>query len=347
MITFGKVFCTKSKPNCNACPMRGECRHFASAFASARLALPGPEQKSIVTTAGNSVIDQNPSEIISQLHLPPPENTTQAEEIQLTEVCRQLESKSELNICQPIIEEPTTPEPECSQVSQTDIEDAFYDDSCEIPTIKLNIEEFALNLQNYMQEKMELQEGEVSKALVALNPEAASIPMPKLKNVSRLRTEHCVYELPDTHPLLQGWDTREPDDPGKYLLAIWTPGETANSIQPPESKCSSQEEFGQLCNEKECFSCNSFREANSQIVRGTLLIPCRTAMRGSFPLNGTYFQVNEVFADHVSSIDPISVPRSWIWNLNRRTVYFGTSVPTIFKGLTTQEIQQCFWRGKI
>lgn len=27
-----QVFCTKSKPNCNACPMRGECRHFASAF---------------------------------------------------------------------------------------------------------------------------------------------------------------------------------------------------------------------------------------------------------------------------------------------------------------------------
>lgn len=23
-------------------------------------------------------------------------------------------------------------------------------------------------------------------------------------------------------------------------------------------------------------------------------IPCRTAMRGTFPLNGTYFQVNEV-----------------------------------------------------
>ncbi|XP_047162810.1 DNA glycosylase/AP lyase ROS1-like [Vigna umbellata] len=347
MITFGKVFCTKSKPNCNACPMRGECRHFASAFASARLALPGPEQKTIVSTVGNSVIDQKPSETISQLHLPPPENTTQGEEIQLTEVCRPLESKSEINICHPFIEEPTTPEPECSQVSQIDIEDTFYEDSCEIPTIKLNIEEFTLNLQNYMQEKMELQEGEMSKALVALNPEAASIPMPKLKNVSRLRTEHCVYELPDTHPLLQGWDTREPDDPGKYLLAIWTPGETANSIQPPESKCSSREEYGQLCNEKECFSCNSFREANSQIVRGTLLIPCRTAMRGSFPLNGTYFQVNEVFADHESSLNPISVPRSWIWNLNRRTVYFGTSVPTIFKGLTTQEIQQCFWRGYV
>ncbi|KAK7392557.1 hypothetical protein VNO78_21000 [Psophocarpus tetragonolobus] len=246
MITFGKVFCTKSKPNCNACPMRGECRHFASAFASARLALPGPEQKSIVSMAENIVIDQHPSEIISQLHLPPPENTTQAEEIQLKEVSRHLETKSEINTCQPIIEEPTSPEPECSQVSQTDIEDAFDEDSCEIPTIKLNIEEFTLNLQNYMQEKMELQEGEMSKALVALNPQVASIPMPKLKNVSRLRTEHCVYELPDTHPLLQGWDTREPDDPGKYLLAIWTPGETADSIQPPESKCSYQEGYDQL-----------------------------------------------------------------------------------------------------
>lgn len=96
-------------------------------------------------------------------------------------------------------------------------------------------------------------------------------------------------------------------------------------------------------------------------------IPCRTAMRGSFPLNGTYFQVNEVrqtstkldlflstwglcsqfdntliltflvvplqlFADHDSSINPIDVPRAWLWNLQRRTVYFGTSIPTIFKG---------------
>ncbi|RXH68603.1 hypothetical protein DVH24_030936 [Malus domestica] len=45
-------------------------------------------------------------------------------------------------------------------------------------------------------------------------------------------------------------------------------------------------------------------------------------MRGSFPLNGTYFQM---FADHESSHNPIDVPRGWIWNLPRWTVYFGTS----------------------
>ena len=43
-----------------------------------------------------------------------------------------------------------------------------------------------------MQENMELHEADMSKALVALTAEAASIPVPKLKNVSRLRTEHQV-----------------------------------------------------------------------------------------------------------------------------------------------------------
>lgn len=38
-----------------------------------------------------------------------------------------------------------------------------------------------------------------------------------------------------------------------------------------------------------------------------LLVPCRTAMRSRFPLNGTYFQVNEVFLDDTSLCSPIQV----------------------------------------
>ncbi|XP_024970561.1 protein ROS1-like isoform X2 [Cynara cardunculus var. scolymus] len=340
MITFGKVFCTKNKPNCNACPMRGECRHFASAFASARLALPAPEERSIVSATENKIPDQSPTRITSQLHLTLP----------LDNHC--LHQQSQVQNHDPVIEEPATPEPivevpatpEPEKIQQeSDIED-FCEDPEEIPMIKLNMEAFTQNLQTYMENNMELAEGDMSRALVALASEAASIPAPKLKNVSQLRTEHQVYELPDSHPLLEGLDKREPDDPCSYLLAIWTPGETAESIQPPGVRCSS-EESGTLCHKETCFSCNSIREANSQTIRGTLLIPCRTAMRGSFPLNGTYFQVNEVFADHDSSLNPIDVPRSWLWNLPRRTVYFGTSIPTIFKGLTTEGIQYCFWRG--
>ncbi|KAI3758235.1 hypothetical protein L6452_05788 [Arctium lappa] len=327
MITFGKVFCTKSKPNCNACPMRAECRHFASAFASARLALPGPEEKRIVTSDAPNATHTTPPVTSRPMSLPPAENYSKDAQFSGRE-------------CEPIIEEPTTPEPESAELTLSDIEDQYYEDADEIPTIKLDMDEFTMNLQK-MQDSME---GDMSKALVALNPQAASIPTPKLKNVSRLRTEHQVYELPDSHPILKGLDKREPDDPSPYLLAIWTPGETATSIQPPERGCQSQES-GMLCDRTTCFSCNCIKEANSQVVRGTILMPCRTAMHGSFPLNGTYFQVNEMFADHASSLNPIAVPRAWIWNLPRRTVYFGTSVSTIFKGLTTQEIQQCFWRG--
>ncbi|KAL5545938.1 hypothetical protein UlMin_005625 [Ulmus minor] len=348
LITFGKVFCTKSKPNCNACPMRGECRHFASAFASARLALPGPQEKGIVIATENRKEETNPTVVNYRAPLPLPHVSEQSEQDQPLESSQQLEKIAGVRNsgCEPIIEEPASPEPEFSKLSEEDIEDLCCEDPDEIPTIKLDIEEFNQTLHNYIQKNMELQAGDMSKALVALSPDAASIPMPKLKNVSRLRTEHQVYELPDSHPLLETlqMETRETDDPSSYLLAIWTPGETANSIEPPEGRCRFQE-CGQLCNEKECFSCNSAREAASQTVRGTILIPCRTAMRGSFPLNGTYFQVNEVFADHDSSLNPINVPRNWLWNLHRRTVYFGTSIPSIFKGFSTQGIQQCFWRG--
>ncbi|OQU78992.1 protein ROS1 isoform X1 [Sorghum bicolor] len=335
MITFGKVFCTKSKPNCNSCPMRVECKHFASAFASARLALPAPEEKRLATSE-----DPNVAEFCHPIYI----NSGTVGQLEWT---ANYPKHAVSDNHQPIIEEPLSPEPEPENVEAKEgaIEDFFCEDPDEIPTINLNIEEFTQNLKNYMQaNNVEIEYADMSKALVAITPDAASIPTPKLKNVSRLRTEHQVYELPDSHPLLEGFEQREPDDPCPYLLSIWTPGETAQSTDAPKTFCDSGE-TGRLCGSSTCFSCNSIRETQAQKVRGTLLIPCRTAMRGSFPLNGTYFQVNEVFADHYSSQNPIDVPRSWIWDLPRRTVYFGTSVPTIFRGLTTEEIQQCFWRG--
>ncbi|PIA54768.1 hypothetical protein AQUCO_00900981v1 [Aquilegia coerulea] len=355
LITFGKVFCTKSKPNCNACPMRAECKHFASAFASARLALPGPEEKGIVSSNVPAMGNHVPAMGINQLSLPPQEATTpgQINPMPLDPIDANMfsETRTRIENNEPIIEVPASPEPECNEVPEYDIgdiEDAFCEDPDEIPTIKLNLEDFALNLQNYMQENnMKLQDGDMSKALVVLSPEAASLPTPKLKNVGRLRTEHQVYELPDDHPLLEmKQEKRVPDEVCPYLFAIWTPGETAESIDPPKG-CGASVISGKLCCETTCFSCNAIREAYNKIVRGTLLIPCRTAMRGSFPLNGTYFQVNEVFADHESSLKPMEVPSGWLWKQKRRTVYFGTSVSTIFKGQTTKEIQDCFWKGSV
>ncbi|PAN19247.1 hypothetical protein PAHAL_3G258700 [Panicum hallii] len=333
MITFGKVFCTKSKPNCNACPMRSECKHFASAFASARLALPAPQEKSLVKSTNQFAFQNSSMYTMNSTHQPCLEGSIHARDF--------LPKNSE-----PIIEEPASPrEEESPETMENDIEDVYEDG--EIPTIKLNMEAFAHNLENCIKESnKELQSDDIAKALVAISTEAASIPVPKLKNVHRLRTEHYVYELPDSHPLLQqlGLDQREPDDPTPYLLAIWTPDEINEISKVPKPCCDPQMEGG-LCNNEMCHRCTDEQENQSRYIRGTILVPCRTAMRGSFPLNGTYFQVNEVFADHSSSHNPIHVERVQLWNLQRRMVFFGTSVSTIFKGLTTEEIQQCFWRG--
>lgn len=75
------------------------------------------------------------------------------------------------------------------------IEDAFLEeDPEEIPVIKLDFKEFTQNLKNYIQvNNLGIEETSMSKAMVAISPEAASIPVPKLKNISRLRTEHQVY----------------------------------------------------------------------------------------------------------------------------------------------------------
>ncbi|XP_075107325.1 protein ROS1A isoform X2 [Nicotiana tabacum] len=329
MITFGKVFCTKRSPNCNACPMRADCRHFASAFASSRLRLPGPQQKGVVTVKQPVRVDEVPN-----MCLPSPTLSLSSRSF--------LESRFQTQDCEPIIEMPASPEQKPLESLERDIEDFPYEveHEQEIPTIRLNTEEFRENVLNFINKSntTEFQESvlnivdeistlnrdeEVSKALVLLNPVSASHPARKLKYESRLRTEHLVYELPDSHPLLSGFEEREPDDPCPYLLAI----------------CRTERRDAEIC------SGSPSSSQYDQIVYGTILIPCRTANRGSFPLNGTYFQVNEVFADHESSKNPIPVPRTSIWHLRRRTLLCGTSVTTIFKGMSTEDIQYCFWRG--
>lgn len=146
-------------------------------FYSARLALPGTEK-------GIGTPDKNPL----PLHLPEPLQREQG-----SEVVKHSEPANRVTCCEPIIEEPASPEPECAQVSIADIEEAFYEDPEEIPTIRLNMDALTSNLRKIMEHNKELQDGNMSTALVALTAEAASLPMPKLKNISQLRTEHQVY----------------------------------------------------------------------------------------------------------------------------------------------------------
>ncbi|XWS52906.1 hypothetical protein CRYUN_Cryun11dG0112600 [Craigia yunnanensis] len=266
----------------------------------AKNALPGPSPSSVVSKS--PIASVSSSKPITLLRSKP---------------TRLLGSEQQTKIYEPIIEEPfEAPTIEAAESQEPEIE--F--DSEGIPFIKLNLQDCSqINNSNYN-----------SKALVALTSEAVSIPARKMKEASRLRTKHLVYELPRNHFLLQGLEQTESDKDVQYHLAIWSSGETSDSSKLPKKTCNSIE--SELCNEETCFRCNNIREQNANIVRATILIPCRQANRRSFPLNGTYFQVNEVFADHETSLQPINVPRDLIYNLRTKIAYFGSSTRTMVGG---------------
>ena len=93
---------------------------------------------------------------------------------------------------EPIIEEPSTPEAS-TEFSESDIKDILSQDTDEIPTIDLSLEELKMNVKEFMKERnVIIPEAALSKAFVALNPADTSIPAPKLKNVNRMRTDHQV-----------------------------------------------------------------------------------------------------------------------------------------------------------
>lgn len=336
MITFGKVFCVKKNPNCGACPFKGECKYYASVVAS-KLALPRA-QESRMTKSKRAIkrVIKNPFDIkrrsCHNLSLPAPNFNSSLE------ISRSYHMPSAK--CEPIVEMPPSPEREMAEPKMTDIEDLFTDVSNnaadeEIFEVKLNTEEFKQTLWSYFEENnIPFRSDDLSSALVSLSPEDASTPLPKHMILARLRTEHQVYELPDFHPLLRDLDRRDEKDPLPYLLAIWTPDQLGNTGDSS-------------AREKSCYSSENPQEDSSLTVPGTLLIPSRTAMKGFFALNGTYFQVNEVFADDETSQHPIQVPRVWLWNLRRRTLYCGSSTTSILRGLTWSEIQRCCCEGFI
>ncbi|KAM7272121.1 hypothetical protein ACFE04_031335 [Oxalis oulophora] len=302
LITFGKVFCTKRSPSCGECPLKLNCKHFASVLASERHALPSTSERQHTDPMDKM------SDIINKLGLIP--NANSLEEFQY----------KNNNVCEPIIETPTSPE---RRFLESDIEDYGCDE-----------------MEDYF--SMNSKPPEVDKSLVLFPPEVAYRPSPKLKNRARLRTEHLVYELPDNHPLLVEREMkRDKHDDMPYLLAIWKPGESPDSLEDPIKQCNSR--GTELCNNKTCSYCECIREEKRGIVRGTFMIPVRTGMINIFPLNGTYFQINEVFADHETSQRPIDVPRKWLYNLNRSTVYFGTTA--MYKGLKLGEITEIFTKG--
>jgi endonuclease III len=72
-----------------------------------------------------------------------------------------------------------------------------------------------------------------------------------------------------------------------------------------------------VCGDREEENSRNAVEKNEEdtLVEGMLLVTCRAALRGRFPLNGTYFQINELFADHQTAVEAVEVCRGGLFFL--------------------------------
>ncbi|WOG81191.1 hypothetical protein DCAR_0100336 [Daucus carota subsp. sativus] len=320
LITFGKLFCTKQNPRCEGCPLKSQCKHYASLSASKRYALPAPEKKKD-STAKNGVgrtTDRN--------------SHTEAE---------------------PVVELPASPEHQMEEIELEDIEDLCRDHNVALPDLNdypadsdddilsIRLDDEAYDDQHEAENSTQV--GDMSQALaIPSGPSATQIPNFR----DRLKSVHQVYVLPDSHPILVQLrvDVRDPDDPSPYLFAPWTIQEDGSATRSPFPRGSGSLE---VCRDIVCCSTLSNNEEHdfSTTISGTLMIPIRTANKGRFPLNGTYFQVNEVFADVESTNVPIIVPKHWLYGLERRILYCGASVSSTFRDIPMDHMHYAFTQG--
>ncbi|KAK1383984.1 hypothetical protein POM88_021719 [Heracleum sosnowskyi] len=334
LITFGKVFCTKKKPNCNACPMKGECKHFASATASHRLALPARERKN-VAAAGNHVVKAT------------------LLELEFDDKYQHQNLNYESYKYEPLIELPASPPHELEDIEDLFEDSDHYSSSGEsdddILTIRLDSKVLSESILESASRKIISTKGDTSETS-AISDLLALTPMPILKLAGRLMTVHKVFELPDSHPILEGVDSRDPDDPSPYLFAVWEDEGVLSSkhrslVLQNSEDCRSPK--SEVCREIVCCrsAYSNIEKQRLSTISGTLMIPVRSANRGTFPLNGTYFQINEVFADDESTQTPIDIPRRWLLGLPKRFLYCGRTTTTTFKGLSIDLIQHAFSKG--
>ncbi|TVU30019.1 hypothetical protein EJB05_21621 [Eragrostis curvula] len=173
--------------------------------------------------------------------------------------------KQPIHNCDPIIEVPPSPEHEYEE-APNELEEPYEDDLCDLEDILPEGVQYDAEIDLTSSKHMmnnHYWTPDYGKDLVLINPQCSFGQNKKLKNIGRLRTEHNAYVLPDDHLIIEGhFEERVPEDPNHYLLVV-------NSCP------------------------------NDNIVKGTILIPCRTATGGNFPLNGTYFQEHEVKQDKI------------------------------------------------
>ncbi|KDD75146.1 hypothetical protein H632_c843p0, partial [Helicosporidium sp. ATCC 50920] len=80
-------------------------------------------------------------------------------------------------------------------------------------------------------------------------------------------------------------------------------------------------------------------------VSGFRMTPCEVALGSRFPLNGTYFQINELFLNGASLDRPWAAPRALLEGRQSYPVYFGHSIHFLSRKMCCEIVQDMFTVG--
>eukprot|EP00898_Chlorokybus_atmophyticus_P008091 jgi/Chlat1/8283/Chrsp78S07703 len=302
MITLGKVFCSKQRPNCQACPLSSNC-----AYANA-----------VARKEACAAFDLDDSTDVS--------NTVQS----------------------------------AHAMAHT----AFSWDASVI-----DLEELASDRLAHASSSTEAQLlsllPDLSSPTSASTHNTVGLAMP-IRAIGRFRSQVEARQLPEDMQVRLRLPPPDADNSTPYMVVLWPPGtdfdtEEMAGLAAPAAPASEAVE-GVDCESDTNINPSSEAVAAERLaahaaaaaaaeafqitghhVLATILVPVRTALRGRFPLNGTYFQINEVFAERLSCVCPVPLP--WdarLQNAPLHTVHFGSSVPSIFKGMFLDQVTSAF-----
>ena len=315
MITFGKVLCTKRLPNCGACPMRPHCEYAQNCGARFRL-----DRAEVPACSGDiedidtdppdrdparAVTAAWPSVLLSRGAARPATPWVQAIPDRHRCISHVFGVRPSLTGALP----PWLPAPDCH-------EQCPY-----LAIVWTNARPHSGGVKPQTPGPMHPPPQDAAAPPCGDAGAAAPLPPSAADPSGSTGTDPNALGHAETPPSASGTDCpphRTADSVAQEALLPGTPSNGAAPSQGPVS-----------------------------VMRGpdtvwvTLLIPCRSALQGRFPLNGTFFQTNEVFLDVQSLNKPLAVPVDCLEPAPVR-LYTGTSLTSLCRGMTQPEITALF-----
>ncbi|KAK9835034.1 hypothetical protein WJX81_005688 [Elliptochloris bilobata] len=338
MITLGKVFCSKREPNCAACPMRPHCdyaaangRHFLHATAGAS----GAPDPGIARGPAGCVRDGNPGAgRLGAASIDAPSRAAAGVDIEDLGAGAELE---ELEAAAAPAGGPAAHALRLADAAAAVLD--FKDAAAAAAALTAAAPgSGGASLGGVRRRFRELS--------VLVHPDKCSAPQAEkafalLRKAQGVLLAHLAAKhgrAPAASAASAAGSAGTPGGRGGgFALEVWEVPTSAHHLLPRL--------ITRFCGGGDLPILALHGRAGVGQLRLALLVPCRPAMRGRFPLNGTYFQVNEVFLDHTSLAAPLLLDAAAVAGWPRRTVHFGASVVTVCRGMRLSAVAALFASG--